>query len=74
MLSRLRVGVRGCGEVDLVCVVEMGRGIVIVAMAVQLCSRTNAMPPPRYARNTCKGSFQKMLGNVGSRDVELVGR
>ena len=46
IVSRLRVGVKGCGEEDRVCPEGMGRGSAIVAISKQLCSKTK-----RYASN-----------------------
>lgn len=49
MLSRLRVGVRGCGELDRVCPTVIGRGRAIVAIlycmswAYQANSNTGGM-------------------------------
>ena len=40
MLSRLRVGVKGCGEEDRVCPDGMGRGNAMVAISKQLCGRS----------------------------------
>ena len=46
MLSRLRVGVRGCGEEDRVCSKAIGRGNAIVAMSKHTAVEAKAVATP----------------------------
>jgi len=55
MLSRLRVGVRGCGDDDRVWPTVMGRGRAIVAMLID--STVRASTPPTGSSRRCRSRW-----------------
>jgi hypothetical protein len=79
ILSRLRVGVKGCGEEDRVCPEGIGRGNAMVAISKQLCSKSKCYASnlnilAQHVRSRCRGRLSKNVEYRVVGEVELVGR
>jgi hypothetical protein len=70
MLSKLRVGVSGCGEDDLVCPTVIGRGRAIVAMSTSSTS-SKCSSYKRYSHAREDGRCLSYLGVAIPRGVSV---